>query len=1059
MPRSMPAGLRLSQGVLLLVLSLAASMLAVVGNAAAQTPGAPAITSVTAGDGSLTVVWTAPTGSTVTSYDLRHIETDEDETVDANWTEETAVWTSGDLEHTLGGLDGEVGYDVQMRAVNAGTAGSWSATSTGTPLIGVPTIDSVLVGDGALTVYWSPPPHADKVTIASYDLRHIATSEDETVDANWTVETGIWTSGTRVEVLDGLTNGTGYDVQVRAATTSAAAWSATSEGTPAEHGATLADATTMTLGTRVGGEIAPGTDADYFRFVLTRSAGVLIFTDAEFDSAGILLDQDGTPIKTNDDGYLAHGIRNFLIWDSLPAGTYYIEVTSYEEDTGSYVLFATGITDSTARSNAQAIEVGTPRNGILDPIDDVDWFSFTLAEANDVSLRSSSLVAFELQDSAGQAIDTVIFNLPGRGFKDLATLEAGTYYIKVTKNWLLPGLYSLYVLDAVDPGSTRGTAVELDFGRMAVGTIDPNTDTDYFRIDLEEDSHVELFAKGDEVRVHGELQDSSGNAVSDAQLFSAFNGPVGFSMLEDLDAGTHYLKVTGSSDLPGRPDTGPYAVLMFEDAIYADFVDGCETIPTTLSDPLSGCQWHLINSGQHKGTPGEDINVEDAWTTTMGAGVNVAVVDDGLQYNHPDLRDNVDTSLNWDYTGRNDIYNLARSHGTAVAGLIAARDNGIGVRGVAPRATIYGYNLLRRHNDVNEADAMYRNAAVTAVSSNSWGPGDNPLPSRAPDSWERAVKSGLTDGYGGKGTVYVWAAGNGADDGDYSTLDEHANHYGVIAACAVNDYGKRTYYSEMGANLWVCAPSNDRLRPRITTTDTLSRYRGSFGGTSAAAPQVSGVAALIRGVDTSLTWRDVKLILAASARKNDLGNTGWQTGALEYGSTTENYEFNHEYGFGVVDAEAAVDLAGDWDNVPDMRTTGPVTNTAPRTISAGGSASSAITLDSDIDFVEFVEVNADFAAPDFRDLEVKLVSPSGRESLLSVPESGCPHRLFVFANLAINCALRGNFRFGSAQHLGEDPSGRWTLQMSDRLSGGPSNRLNSWSITVYGHKSTPGRRR
>ena len=536
--------------------------------------------------------------------------------------------------------------------------------------------------------------------------------------------------------------------------------------------------------------------------------------------------------------------------------------------------------------------------------------------------------------------------------------------------------------------------------------------------------------------------------------------------------------MTGSADRTGGPDTGPYAVLMFEDAIYTDFVDRCESVSVSnaaVNDTLYGCQWHLVNEGQRKGTSGEDINVEDAWSTTMGSGINVVVVDDGLQYNHPDLSANANTSLNYDYTGGSDVYDPAEWHGTGVAGIIAASDNSIGVRGVAPRATIYGYNYLVERSDANEADAMTRNMAVTAVSNNSWGYNGRPIPVRATELWENAVTSGVTDGYSSKGIVYVWSAGNDASIGDYSNLDEYNNHYATIAVCAVNDLGKRTTYSEKGSNLWVCAPSSDgpRDRPSITTTDTLSRYMGSFGGTSASAPQVSGVAALVRAVDTSLTWRDVKLILAASARKNDLDNTGWEPGAPEHGSdasrsdcdefrrsyaTATNpgcYEFNHEYGFGVVDAKAAVDLAGTWDSVPDMRITGPVESSGGMTAPTSGYRSSSISVDSDIDFVEFVEVNADFNAPNFRDLQVELVSPSGAVSVLSVPETAnCPYRRFFFLT-ARNCSLTGDFRFGSARHLGEDASGRWTLRMSDRDSAGSSNRLNSWSITVYGHKSTP----
>ena len=83
-------------------------------------------------------------GSTITSYDVRHIETDADETVDTNWIVEAGVWTPGSLEeYTVGGIDGGISYDVQVRAVNSEGGGDWSSTSMGTPLIGAPTIDSV----------------------------------------------------------------------------------------------------------------------------------------------------------------------------------------------------------------------------------------------------------------------------------------------------------------------------------------------------------------------------------------------------------------------------------------------------------------------------------------------------------------------------------------------------------------------------------------------------------------------------------------------------------------------------------------------------------------------------------------------------------------------------------------------------------------------------------------------------------------------------------------------------------------------------------------------------
>ena len=100
------------------------------------------------------------------------------------------------------------------------------------------------------------------------------------------------------------------------------------------------------------------------------------------------------------------------------------------------------------------------------------------------------------------------------------------------------------------------------------------------------------------------------------------------------------------------------------------------------------------------------------------------------------------------------------------------------------------------------------------------------------------------------------------------------------------------------------------------TTENSNRYRDDFGGTSSAAPAVSGVAALVRQANPDLTWRDVKLVLAETARKNDPANPGWEDGARMYGLATGSYHFNHEYGFGVVDAAAAVELAKSWTNLP-----------------------------------------------------------------------------------------------------------------------------------------------
>ena len=111
----------------------------------------------------------------------------------------------------------------------------------------------------------------------------------------------------------------------------------------------------------------------------------------------------------------------------------------------------------------------------------------------------------------------------------------------------------------------------------------------------------------------------------------------------------------------------PYTVHAFEESAYPQFLEDCQAATSALnnlliSDSLYGCQWHLRNQG------GEDINVESVWAEgIMGEGINIAVVDDGMDWRHEDLVDNVSAALNHDYTGNNDIHDVFKHHGTNVA--------------------------------------------------------------------------------------------------------------------------------------------------------------------------------------------------------------------------------------------------------------------------------------------------------------------------------------------------------------------------------------------------------
>ena len=796
-------------------------------------------------------------------------------------------------------------------------------------------------------------------------------------------------------------------------------------------------------GTAVLGLIDPGADADLFKLEITDAAEVFIYTTGDVDTVGTLIDSDGATIGTDDDNG-AH--LNFFIRKNLEPGTYYIHVESYLSETGPYALFA-------EPAPPFSLLLGTGARGTIAEGYDEDYYKIEIAGATDAwifALGSLDTVG-TLYDSNLNEIafnDDSLFPLMSRNFHFRETLDAGTYYLKVGSFNQFTGTYTVHVLPVNEPRNDRTSAASLAIGDPTPGTIGPDGQDEYFRVDFTERANVYILGisvSGDPVEA--EVLDSNGNSVGVNQRVSY--GQFDFYIRDTFGPGTYYVKVAAS--LGARV---PYTILVLNDRGYTAFVAGCTAETAGLTDPLVGddlyaCQWHLKNREDQ----GKDIDVEPVWEEGItGEGVNVVVVDNGIDQYHEDLAPNIHAPLNHDYTGRGDIYDPVKHHGTAVAGIIAARDNNVGVRGVAPRATIHGHNYLIAQSDFVLADSMTRNRVVTAVSNNSWGPTSGPGLGSVPRYWELAVEKGVQEGYDGKGTFYAFAAGNSALDGADLNLNEHANFYAVTGVCAVNDRDRRSDYSDWGAPLWICAPSLDTRGSYrgIVTTENSDRYSYLFGGTSAAAPIVSGVAALLRDANPDLTWRDLKLVLAASARKNDPGNPGWEDGAFEYGSTTERYHFNHEYGFGMVDAKGAVDLGKSWTTVPPLETveaeSGNLNTGIPDLPSSGFSRTVTHTLsvNTGIEFIEFVEVRASFAHPSFRDLEIELVSPSGTTSNLL--------RNYDSDDLI---PLNGEFRLGSAKHLGENPNGLWTLRVTDKIDNDRSGSLESWTIKVYGHMLTP----
>ena len=231
----MTANLRRKSILVIVAFAVISALLTSTANVVFATPpDAPAAPTLTSGNQQLIVTWAAPTnngGSAIAAYDLRYKATG------GKWLEIDDAWTTGDLTYTITGLTNDTQYAVEIRAENDDNVSPWSTSSLGTPVRptttpGAPTSPSVSPGNAQLVVSWSAP--AGNVVATGYDVRHITSSSSDKSDGNWTVIPDAWTSndGALTYTITGLTNGTQYDVQVRADNGNTGAWSNTVVQTP-----------------------------------------------------------------------------------------------------------------------------------------------------------------------------------------------------------------------------------------------------------------------------------------------------------------------------------------------------------------------------------------------------------------------------------------------------------------------------------------------------------------------------------------------------------------------------------------------------------------------------------------------------------------------------------------------------------------------------------------------------------------------------------------------------------------------------------------------------------
>ncbi|XP_052787840.1 furin-like protease kpc-1 isoform X2 [Mya arenaria] len=456
----------------------------------------------------------------------------------------------------------------------------------------------------------------------------------------------------------------------------------------------------------------------------------------------------------------------------------------------------------------------------------------------------------------------------------------------------------------------------------------------------------------------------------------------------------------------------------------------------SINDPQWANQWHL-NTGQ---SPNHDV--KNAWDKGFdGSDVIIAIVDDGIETTHSDLNFNYDPTLSYDYI--NDVMDPSHrhyneGHGTNCAGVAAAQKNSVCIIGTAYGAGIAAVRIL---DDVvgatssQEARALVHKLDDVDIYSNSWGPSDDgDAFGSLPTVVEEALKTGVTEGRGGKGAVYVWASGNGGDNLDDCNADGYANSIYTIAINAVSESGAPTYYAEHCAPALAATYSGDDSGPRITTTGPSDSCVNDFSGTSAACPLAAGIIALLLQANPALTWRDVQHMIAEHSSSAGLSNGGFYSNGA--GKQVSPY-----FGFGLLKAEALIDNAATWQSVPDSIT---CYQFSTNQINAVTSLSDSLSLTRcHISHVEHVTINIRYQSANRGTVDLVLTSPvwtqtqvmSGRNQDFSSEET--------------------TWRFMTVHLWGENPIGTWTLSLTDVYNYMYTMNLYSWELTVHGTVTDP----
>jgi subtilisin-like proprotein convertase family protein len=571
--------------------------------------------------------------------------------------------------------------------------------------------------------------------------------------------------------------------------------------------------------------------------------------------------------------------------------------------------------------------------------------------------------------------------------------------------------------------------------------------------------------------------------ANDQKLNSS--GPLRIKSVSDAVGGT--VSLTAAGDVLFTPDKSFTGIMSFKyDVIDASGKPSIDVIdlasgntapmraaatlltPEIPVDPLVSRQWYL-----------SDINIFPVWQDYSGKGVRIGQFEPGGQFavgpevfntEHPDLKANVDKTWLQTETSNKSLPEHQSDHATMVAGVMVAAKNGIGSVGIAYDATVAGHYLA---NDGRDFSALARMVNYD-VANNSWNfTNDFALSNVQGGVINTATALSINmqfaaqNGRGGLGTVIVAAGGNNREKGGSAQGSLTNNSRFAVQVGAINAQSDLSTleiaskpFSNPGASLLVSAPgSNVTSTGQLIETEQGSIFGSSYNtlnGTSFATPIVSGVIADMLQANPKLGYRDVQAILALSARKVDDPSTQWQWNAAKNWNAGGMHT-SHDYGFGNIDALAAVRMAESWmtqSNAANEFVVSGKSQSGPLSLSAGQTVSSTIDIQAGIR-VEHVEVDIDANIGRLGDLTIRLVSPDGTASVLLDRAGKAAAGTAGFSSDDTGSQISGAFKYSfmSTHDWGEVSQGKWKLEVTDAATGLPVT-LNNWNLRIFGAKGS-----